>query len=162
MTRIPAPMTMSERMISIAMVGMLCNMIALSDTPPMGKLAMILGAIAITWYYTLARLWVWWVLAGFSILAFFFGLGGHPIAMMITALNLVLIAFVWTLSMYIPRIYIAVGFVTFMAFGAIGFFTTMALLSLDPIGSAAILMFLFLAWIAWLDSHPEDVRFGID
>lgn len=162
MSRIPTPMTMTERLISFAILGMLCNMIVLSDTPPMGKLAMVGLVIGVTWYYTLARLWVWWVLAGVSTIAFLFGVGGNPIAMMITALNLVLVAFVWTLSMYIPRVYLAVAFVTMISFASIGFLTAVAFLNLDPIGSAAILMFLFLAWVAWVDSHPADVRFGID
>lgn len=162
LTRIPTPTTVSERMISIAMIMTLSNMIYMTNTPPLGKLAMIIAMAGIVWRYTLARLWVWWVLASVTILTFLIGFATSPLAMIIMGLHLVSTAFMWTLSIYIPRVYIATGFVTLITFGCIGFFTTMAILQLDPIGATAVLTLLFLAWVAWLDSHPEEVRFGMD
>jgi E3 ubiquitin-protein ligase DOA10 len=162
LTRIPAPTTVSERMISIAMLMMLGNMIYMTNTPPLGKLAMITALAGIVWHYTLARLWVWWVLAGTTILTFLIGFATSPLAMIVMGLHMVATAFMWTLSIYIPRVYIAAGFVALITFGCIGFFATMAIIHLDPTGSTTVLTLLFLAWVAWLDSHPSEVRFGID
>ena len=162
LTRIPAPTTVSERMISIAMIMVLSNMIYITNTPPLGKVVMIAALAGIVWYYTLARLWVWWVLAGTTILTFLIGFATSPLAMVILGLHMISTAFMWTLSIYIPRVYLAAGLVTLLTFGCIGFFATMAIIHLDPTGSTTVLTLLFLAWIAWIDSRPPDVRFGMD